>query len=70
MSQITIPSYKSCEYFQVWKITQRKDGYVWKTKPLGHIHRSEKDKFPHSEYVLSSVSTNKTKDSECTLDMF
>jgi hypothetical protein len=62
----TFPSYLSFEYVQVWRITEMKDGYVYKTVPVGYAHR---DRPKGKDEVYSPLSTNLTKQQDITLEL-
>ena len=51
-------SYRSFRYYEVWEITEWKDGCVYKAISKGHIRSEDKEKFPSDKFVLSSVSTS------------
>jgi hypothetical protein len=68
--EITINSYDSYKYNQVWLITEWKDGCVWKVKPIGYILAENKASYPNDKYSLSSISTKLTKGDFCTLSPF
>ena len=70
MIKITINSYNSYKYSGLYKITQFKDGCVWKTKFEGFISNKDKIKYPRDLYIFSSISTKLTKDDFCTLKPF
>lgn len=61
--KIIIKGFNAYQYSEVRKIIQWKDGFVWKTKPIGFIHQEDEAKWPKEEYVLCSISTkNLVKD--------
>lgn len=62
-------SYNSYKYREVWKILEWKDGYVWKVKPIGYIHRDLESSLP-KDYEASSVSTSMTQGMFCHLEPY
>ncbi len=67
MRELTIESFNSYQYREVHEITVWKDGYVWKTKVIGFIHREDKHLYPSDKYALTSISTHLTRGPHCTL---
>lgn len=66
--KITIPSYKSYQYKEVWKITEWKDGYIYKTEKTGKYIKTKRYLNPH-KYILASLSTDLTNQETIELDV-
>jgi hypothetical protein len=57
---VTIKSYKSFMYCEVYKVTEWKDGAIYKTEHLGFIESKDANKLPYW-CITSSISTKLTK---------
>lgn len=68
MTMITIPTWKSFAYNEVWEITEYRNGCIYKTKPTGKFVKSDED-VPDG-YVKSSISTTLLHQDNITLEMF
>lgn len=67
---IIIAAHESCDYLEVWRVVERRDGLVYKTASTDKfIHRSDAGKLS-VEYVTSGLSTRLTRRVEIQLDMF
>lgn len=64
--KVTFPNWRCFEYNEVFRITEFKDGCVYKTQRVGFCHQSRPKK---DGEVYSSLSTSITKEKEITLDL-
>ena len=55
--KITIPSYKSYEYVEVFKITECRDDAIYRTKSIGFAHR---DRPKQDDEIYAPLSTTLT----------
>lgn len=70
MSKITIFSYQSHLYREVFEVLEMKDGCTWKTRRLGFIHKDQEASYPYPKYEVTSISTQYTCSTYCTLEPF
>ncbi len=61
---ITIPPWDSFFYVSVHRVISRRDGLVYKTKPIGYAHR---DRAKGEGEVYGSISTSITATDEATI---
>lgn len=67
---ITIPSYNSYLYSEVWEVLERRDGCVYKTKTTGrYIHDMDIHRLDAQKYTTSPISTSITKHPLVTLEL-
>jgi len=72
MRQVTFPSYMGFKYRAVHKVTEWKDGCIYKTKQVGFLYTTDFKDIIHlipSDYVLCSLSTSLTSQPKITLDL-
>lgn len=70
-TSITIPSWKSYLYREVWLITEYRDGCVYKTKSTGKYILTIQEKDLPKDHTTSSVSTKVFADKDqITLPLF
>ncbi len=60
---MTIPPWESFFYVSVYQVVSRRDGCVYKTKPIGFAHR---DRPKGEDETYSSISTSITGTNEAT----
>lgn len=66
--KLTIPAWAAFEYAEVWKITEYRDGAIYKTKNTGkHIPAKRASQLP-ANYTAVSIST-KQEQKEIVLDI-
>lgn len=68
--KLVINSYDSYKFSELHRITQWRDGCIYKTESEGFISDTDKEKYPADLYVLTSISTEMTRGRFCTLDPF
>lgn len=57
MRKISVQGFESWRYVQVYKVTEWKDGCIYKTRPIGFMKAGLRDMLPEG-YVTSSVPTH------------
>lgn len=70
MAKITIETFESFKYKQVWEVTEYRDGAIYKTKDTGkYILTVDIPKLPVG-YIASSLSTKLMIGDYITLDLW
>ena len=68
--QKVIMSKDSYKYCEVYQITERRDGCIYKTASLGYISVDKKKEYDTRKYGFTSISTQKTAGMFANLDPF
>ena len=62
MRRVSVAPYEGWHYLEMFKITEWKDGCIYKTKSIGYIRLSDYNLLDHKEYTASSCTTDFLKD--------
>jgi hypothetical protein len=72
--KITIESYNSFNFHEIWLVTEFRDGCVYKTVPVGFVPHRDLDLWLKADgpdtYIESSISTKLTEGRYTILDPF
>lgn len=66
MTKVSFPSYRSYEYVEVFKVTERRDGAIYKTKSIGYAHR---DRVKAEDEVYASLPMHLLKQRDIELEV-
>ena len=69
--KIRIPSYRSSEYVQVYKILEFRDGCIFRSENTGKfIERDKATKLDKTKFTTTSILTELTKQDFIEMEMF
>ena len=67
--KVTVQGYESFRYRELWRITQWKDGCIYKTKSVGFIKATDEARIDKFLFTTSSLPTKLTIQPEFTIDV-